>query len=369
MPIPIPPDQSSDFQRGAGHRCRSDEPRSTPRAARACSDRSSRRRTDAITQRTGRARMGDADRGSRCPDRTKSRMTRKGVSSARVADVATARHADQAMGSAVRSRQRADRRRPRDGPGLCLSLHRLPRGDRRRHPGHHAAIRSPGAPVCTGAGGPVSTCLGIGFFASHQVGDRPHSSHFRRPVRIWRRLSPSIASDRHDQPSMSWAIGGRPQGLSTLLRGLKQYDISITAIVTVADDGGSTGRIRSEFDMPAPGDIRSCLVALADDESLVGRPVPVPLRSRRVAARRPLLRQSLHHRPGSGDRQLRASGQRVGERAGHPRPRPCPRTIENVHPRRRAARRRGRSWGSRRSPHKEAPIKRVFSRARTPNRL
>ncbi len=66
------------------------------------------------------------------------------------------------------------------------------------------------------------------------------------------------------------AVGGGT-GLSTLLRGLKRHDIAITAVVTVADDGGSTGRIRSEFDIPAPGDIRNCLVALADDESLVSR--------------------------------------------------------------------------------------------------
>jgi uncharacterized cofD-like protein len=66
------------------------------------------------------------------------------------------------------------------------------------------------------------------------------------------------------------AIGGGT-GLSTLLRGLKQHDLSITAIVTVADDGGSTGKIRSSYDIPAPGDIRNCLVALADDESLVSR--------------------------------------------------------------------------------------------------
>ncbi|MCC6313963.1 MAG: YvcK family protein [Thermomicrobiales bacterium] len=66
------------------------------------------------------------------------------------------------------------------------------------------------------------------------------------------------------------ALGGGT-GLSSLLRGLKQHDIGITAIVTVADDGGSTGRIRTEFDIPAPGDIRNCLAALADDESLVSR--------------------------------------------------------------------------------------------------
>lgn len=66
------------------------------------------------------------------------------------------------------------------------------------------------------------------------------------------------------------AIGGGT-GLSALLRGLKHHDIDLTAIVTVADDGGSTGRIRNVFNMPAPGDIRNCLVAMADDESLMGR--------------------------------------------------------------------------------------------------
>jgi uncharacterized cofD-like protein len=66
------------------------------------------------------------------------------------------------------------------------------------------------------------------------------------------------------------AIGGGT-GLSALLRGLKLHNINLTAIVTVADDGGSTGRIRNVFNMPAPGDIRNCLVALADNESLMGR--------------------------------------------------------------------------------------------------
>lgn len=65
------------------------------------------------------------------------------------------------------------------------------------------------------------------------------------------------------------AIGGGT-GLSTLLRGLKQHDIAITAIVTVGDDGGSSGRLRTEFNMPPPGDIRNCIVALADVEPLMG---------------------------------------------------------------------------------------------------
>jgi uncharacterized cofD-like protein len=65
------------------------------------------------------------------------------------------------------------------------------------------------------------------------------------------------------------AIGGGT-GLSTLLRGLKTHNIDITAIVTVGDDGGSSGRLRTEFNMPPPGDIRNCIVALADAEPLMG---------------------------------------------------------------------------------------------------
>ncbi len=64
------------------------------------------------------------------------------------------------------------------------------------------------------------------------------------------------------------AIGGGT-GLSTLLRGLKKYTANITAIVTVADDGGSSGRLRSDYGMLPPGDLRNCLAALADDESLI----------------------------------------------------------------------------------------------------
>jgi len=58
-------------------------------------------------------------------------------------------------------------------------------------------------------------------------------------------------------------IGGGT-GLSTLLHGLKEYTSNITAIVTVADDGGSSGRLREEFNVLPPGDIRNCLVGLAD---------------------------------------------------------------------------------------------------------
>ena len=75
------------------------------------------------------------------------------------------------------------------------------------------------------------------------------------------------------------AIGGGT-GLSALLQGLKQFvhqadasvpALDITAIVTVTDDGGSSGRLRREFDVLPPGDIRNCMVALSEDSALLSR--------------------------------------------------------------------------------------------------
>jgi uncharacterized cofD-like protein len=66
------------------------------------------------------------------------------------------------------------------------------------------------------------------------------------------------------------AIGGGT-GLSTLLRGLKEHTSNLTAVVTVADDGGSSGQLRTELGIPPVGDIRNCIAALADSESLMSR--------------------------------------------------------------------------------------------------
>ncbi|MCI5708818.1 gluconeogenesis factor YvcK family protein [Veillonella caviae] len=63
-------------------------------------------------------------------------------------------------------------------------------------------------------------------------------------------------------------IGGGT-GLSNLLRGLKAHTSNLSAIVTVADDGGSSGRLRKDFQMIAPGDLRNCLVALAEQEGVM----------------------------------------------------------------------------------------------------
>jgi uncharacterized cofD-like protein len=95
----------------------------------------------------------------------------------------------------------------------------------------------------------------------------------RRPRRaILKKMGEGIAS----APLRIVSIGGG-NGLSTLLRGLKRYAraaagvLELTAVVTVTDDGGSSGRLRRELDVLPPGDIRSCMVALSEDEALLSR--------------------------------------------------------------------------------------------------
>jgi uncharacterized cofD-like protein len=80
-----------------------------------------------------------------------------------------------------------------------------------------------------------------------------------------------------EKPLRIVSIGGGT-GLSALLQGLKKYArpsadpvADITAIVTVMDDGGSSGRLRREFEVLPPGDIRNCMVALSEDETLLSR--------------------------------------------------------------------------------------------------
>src|SRR5580704_17490958 len=77
------------------------------------------------------------------------------------------------------------------------------------------------------------------------------------------------------EPLKIVAIGGGT-GLSSLLHGLKRFaleprEVDITAVVTVTDDGGSSGRLRREFDVLPPGDIRNCMLALSEDEALLSK--------------------------------------------------------------------------------------------------
>jgi uncharacterized cofD-like protein len=80
-----------------------------------------------------------------------------------------------------------------------------------------------------------------------------------------------LASHRRRERGPRIVVIGGGHGLSTLLRGLKEYTYNLTAIVTVADDGGSSGRLRRSMGILPPGDIRNCLAALSDDEALLGQ--------------------------------------------------------------------------------------------------
>jgi uncharacterized cofD-like protein len=83
------------------------------------------------------------------------------------------------------------------------------------------------------------------------------------------RLIETIYEARRLDRGMRIAVVGGGTGLSTVLRGLKPYTSNLSAIVTVTDDGGSSGRLRQELGVLPPGDIRNCLVALADSESMM----------------------------------------------------------------------------------------------------
>ncbi len=100
-----------------------------------------------------------------------------------------------------------------------------------------------------------------GYYAILAIIYPGRGSHFMRLAyeRARRRRGPKVV-----------AIGGGT-GLPNLLTGLKEFTDNLTAVVTVSDDGGSSGRLRRQFDMPPPGDLRNCLVALADSEPLMGQ--------------------------------------------------------------------------------------------------
>ena len=91
----------------------------------------------------------------------------------------------------------------------------------------------------------------------------------RRPAALVSRCASGDDQMSRRAPRIVCLGGGT--GLATLLRGLKGHTAELTAIVTLTDDGGSSGRLRRELEMPPPGDIRNCLVALAEDESFMGR--------------------------------------------------------------------------------------------------
>lgn len=117
-----------------------------------------------------------------------------------------------------------------------------------------------------------STWYGILLLALGVFWSALSTRHFYWQLMTW---SPKddreSVADKLLQRGPKIVVLGGGSGLGTILRGLKQITANLTAIVTVADDGGSSGRIRKEFGMLPPGDIRNCLIAMADLEPLMER--------------------------------------------------------------------------------------------------
>jgi len=116
--------------------------------------------------------------------------------------------------------------------------------------------------------GPVVILLGVFFVFLGQTRSLEAITEVLKPDNDDELVDLLITHRRLKRGPKIVAIGGGT-GLSTLLRGLKNYSANITAIVTVADDGGSSGRLRKDFGVLPPGDIRNCLAALADQEKLL----------------------------------------------------------------------------------------------------
>jgi uncharacterized cofD-like protein len=102
------------------------------------------------------------------------------------------------------------------------------------------------------------------FFAARELG-RSILAPFVRPDRS---VADTVLRYRQRERGPKIVAIGGGTGLATLLRGLKHDTANLTAIVTVADDGGSSGRLRRELGVLPPGDFRNCLAALAEDEAL-----------------------------------------------------------------------------------------------------
>lgn len=116
--------------------------------------------------------------------------------------------------------------------------------------------------------GPIALALGLFFIFWGQTRTVGSITEALNPDDDRELVDVLLAHRRLNRGPKIVAIGGGT-GLSTLLRGIKQYSANITAIVTVADDGGSSGRLRREIGVLPPGDIRNCIIALADEEKLL----------------------------------------------------------------------------------------------------
>jgi uncharacterized cofD-like protein len=113
--------------------------------------------------------------------------------------------------------------------------------------------------------GGVGIALIVGGFLGF---NRSLMAPFMKPGR---RVVDTLAGYRRRDRGPRVTVIGGGHGLATLLRGLRDYTSNLTAIVTVADDGGSSGRLRKSLGILPPGDIRNCLAALSNDEALLAQ--------------------------------------------------------------------------------------------------
>lgn len=115
----------------------------------------------------------------------------------------------------------------------------------------------------------VFVFLGLGIAVSLWGVWGLNRSLLRPFVRPGRHVLDTVTDYRKRERGPKIVVIGGGTGLASLLRGIKHYSHNITAIVTVADDGGSSGELRRNMGVLPPGDIRNCLAALSDDEELV----------------------------------------------------------------------------------------------------
>jgi uncharacterized cofD-like protein len=111
--------------------------------------------------------------------------------------------------------------------------------------------------------------LGLGLILTGIWGvNRTLLTPYLRPGRP---MVDALSQHRRREKGPRIVVVGGGTGLSTLLRGLKDYTHNITAVVSVADDGGSSGRLRRETGILPPGDIRNCLASLSNDEAMLSQ--------------------------------------------------------------------------------------------------
>lgn len=113
----------------------------------------------------------------------------------------------------------------------------------------------------------LSLGLGISFFGIWRLNIALLNPFLRKD----RRLVEQIVDFRKKNRGSKVVVMGGGHGMATLLRGLKKFTHNLTAVVTVADDGGSSGMLRRSLGILPPGDIRNCLAALSNDEDLLGK--------------------------------------------------------------------------------------------------